>query len=337
MSSRMFARSVALVSRILALLLVSCAGLKTPLARAPAGGGEADAPFFELRNDFWSNLHQRLYAESSEWRFPATPQAGADAFRPEERAAWDAALAGYRKRFPERDSLTPLTPPLLALEQKLSRAGNSADLKGAGLEPELASELEEAAAAYRAHGWPADERENQAWIEKLAPRLKQHGAELSKRLVAIYGKRWPARVPVDVAVYAGPLGAYSDDAPPWIAINSDRKSYQDDAALEMIFHEGSHLLIGPVEDAIARECQAQHRPVPDGLWHALIFYTAGELVRAQLPGYEPYATKNGLFGRPPWVFYEKVLKAHWQPYLDGKSGRDEALRALIAALPREGG
>lgn len=62
----------------------------------------------------------------------------------------------------------------------------------------------------------------------------------------------------------------------------------------MVFHEASHLLAERVERAIAAAAEAQHQPVPEDLWHALLFYTAGAQVRRALPSYRPYADKNGL-------------------------------------------
>jgi hypothetical protein len=33
------------------------------------------------------------------------------------------------------------------------------------------------------------------------------------------------------------------------------------------------------------------------LWHEVLFYTSGELVRERIPGYVPFADENGLWTR----------------------------------------
>jgi hypothetical protein len=114
------------------------------------------------------------------------------------------------------------------------------------------------------------------------------------------------------------------------------------AALEMLFHEASHGIAGGVRDAIARECRARNKPIPRDLWHALLFYTTGDVVRraVKLPEtgdgkggavYRPYAQRHGLYSRG-WQNFERLLERYWQPYLDGKVEFDRAVIRLVAAL-----
>jgi len=75
-------------------------------------------------------------------------------------------------------------------------------------------------------------------------------------------------------------------------------SYQGNASLEMLFHEASHAIIGNIDDALSTELKSQSKLFQRrGFGHAVLFYTAGELVRRLLDGYVPYATKNGLYDR----------------------------------------
>ncbi|HET9621398.1 MAG TPA: hypothetical protein VFP84_08540 [Kofleriaceae bacterium] len=320
---------------IAALALAACA--PAPVAPAPAPASR----LFDLRSSFWLDLHQRLYAESSApaARQHAPPQDGAERFTPAERATWDAALAFYRRWLAERDFLTELTPPLVALNDHLHHQRDPSRLDAAGLDPALAAQLTAAAAVYRAHGWPADDRANRAWLAELAPRLAAHGEGFARALSAIYGAPWPAQpIAVEVAPYVGSVGAYTADDPPrqpLITITSATPSYAGDAALEQIFHEASHVLVHDLEAAIAREAAGLGRPVPDGLWHAIIFFTAGELTRRAVPGYVPYADREHLYGpRAHWDVYRAALAAHWQPFLDGAIDRRAALHRLVDAVTR---
>jgi hypothetical protein len=320
----------------LACLLIGCA---PPPTRAPGPTltppPRPERAWFELGSHLWLNLHQRLFAETNPARWRATAQAGADSFTPDERAAWDAALDLYRKRIPQRDPRTPLSDELVELNQRLANRVDEAPLTGSGIDDELNARLTAAAAVYRAHGWPEDDRTNRAWIAAIRPSLQRLGGPIARDLSAAFAQDWPAApIRVEVSVHAGILGAYTAGAPPFITITSSRPSYQGDAALEMLFHEASHVLVGSVEAAIAKECAAQNKPVPDTLWHAVLFYTAGEIVRRRLgEGYVPYAYKNGLYERSPdWKQYETLLKLEWQKYLDGKVAMPAAVRAIVAAL-----
>jgi len=62
-------------------------------------------------------------------------------------------------------------------------------------------------------------------------------------------------------------------------------------------------------------------------------YTTGEIVRCELgkqvdPAYKPYAYR-GLYARAGWDKMRTALERDWQPYLDGKTGFDLALRDLV--------
>ena len=102
----------------------------------------------------------------------------------------------------------------------------------------------------------------------------------------------------------------------------------------MIFHEASHLLVDNVQTALEASAQRQARKLPHRLWHFLLFYTAGHLVRERLgPGYVPYAERpaNHIFdGR--FAGYLPILERAWQPYLDGQVALEPAIDALVASF-----
>lgn len=101
----------------------------------------------------------------------------------------------------------------------------------------------------------------------------------------------------------------------------------------MVFHEASHALVAEIEAGLLRAAAAVEKPVPPRLWHALLFFTTGELVARRLPGYVPYAVANGLYARSPeMASFERAMRAEWLPYLDGKIDFDAALAAVLRAL-----
>ena len=70
-------------------------------------------------------------------------------------------------------------------------------------------------------------------------------------------------------------------------------------------------------------------------WHAMLFYTTGEIVGRHLDGYTPYAIAHGLYDRS-WPGVREILDANWKPYLDGKIGMNDAIHRLLDAygVPR---
>jgi len=159
-----------------------------------------------------------------------------------------------------------------------------------------------------------------------------------------------------VSSYANPSGAYTTIDPLRVTISSTDARNQGDEAFEVLFHEASHGIAEPVQSAIIRECRQRDKAIPRDLWHALIFYTTGEVIRPLLTPpdapqdnddavkpninrppashketYIPYAIREGLYERG-WKDYLQLLTRFWQPYLDNKSTFDDAIARMVSAL-----
>jgi len=305
---------------------------------------------FEFHNGFWINLHHFLYHEAHQLRSsgrrpgggPAFGQAGLTA---EEQQAWKASLDYYAAHLADRDLL--FNSDLVAIKNRLEEVEAEPDLRKSGLEPELETALERAAPIYRAHWWVAQERANRAWVVAATPFVQRLGGILAEKLAAVYRAPWPVGpIRVDASYYANWAGAYTTLEPLRITVSSSAEANQGQAAVEVLFHEASHALSGAVRDAIASECRSRHKPIPRDLWHALLFYTTGEIVRRALGGpkeepvkgptppgspYTPYAYRQGLYTRG-WQNYLRLLEQYWQPYLDGQTDFDRAIAKMVAAL-----
>ncbi|HUR29283.1 MAG TPA: hypothetical protein VM509_13935 [Planctomycetota bacterium] len=301
------------------LAVLALASLAACAAPTHESAPPKHAALFDFHVGFWTNLHQRLYAETSRGA-PLAAEWEAD-------PAWQEALAAYRAAIPRREFMTLLMDErLVATARALSAAEDAAHLS-ADVDPALAAVLERAAVPYREHGWALDEQQDRAWIRELEPRLAQHGAALAGELERVFRGHFSPPMRVDVASFAGPVGAYTVLEPTHITISSTDAALHGLAALEMIFHEASHSLSGPNEFAAI----AEKEPM---LWHANLFYVVGEVVRRKVdPAYVAYADVNGLWDRAPgWSRYRGALAAAWSPYFDGKCDRDEVTRALLDAL-----
>jgi len=307
-------------------------------------------PVFELHSGFWINLHHTLYQQARQSRDgrggPSAPSAPARRTAA-ERAAWDAAVFYYQANYADKDLL--FNTELMLLKNQLGDLENCDELSGAkqkfcdaGLNPKLTKILEGAAAVYRAHEWPEHDRANRNWIAGVAPLVREKGLGLAERLSEVYQARWPReKIRVDVAAYANWAGAYTTLDPLRVLISSTDPRNQGSAALEVLFHEASHGIAEPVQQAIIRECRQREKAIPRDLWHALIFYTTGEVIKPVLseqagaanhdPVYTPYAVRERLYQRG-WDDYLKLLTRFWQPYLDGRVTFDDAIAHIVSAL-----
>ena len=305
---------------------------------------------FELRSDPRVALHHFLIdwaaAEADAWPPYAPPIRERDDWRSrleaEEQRAWTAAVEVYRATL-SRSLL--FDEGLLAVRDWAAGVATPEAIPAA--DRSLADALEAALPIYRRHWWPAHDARNRGWIESVSPTLGAIEEDMVPRLAAAYGGRWPdGRIPIDVMVYANPVGAYSTGGR--LTISSGDRSNRMPQALELIFHEASH--IDPLELPLRAGLEDAFRAVggeaPDRFWHDMIFYTSGELTRLVLaehgqPGYQHYGSFGVYTRRERWAVELPALDRHWRPFLESaskeESDRHAALEALAGQLLSEGG
>ncbi len=280
---------------------------------------------------FIQDLHVACCSREKQGPAPLT----LDALTEKERQDWNSAIDEYEAKLAPHDLL--FDEDLVLMNDRLAEMGDEETAEATGFRSGVIAALAKAAPIYRAHWWPGDDHTNRAWIDAVAPLVEQLGAQISRELSSIYHSPWPkGAIHVDVCVYAGVFGGYTTLDPLHITVSSRDARNQGLAAFEMLFHEASHGLADPVRTALDREFQAQEKPIPRDLWHALLFYTTGEVVRRMMAGaghesYRPYAEQNHLYERD-WQTYQKALDRDWGPYLENRSDFPTAIKRLANDL-----
>ena len=295
--------------------------------------------WFAFHNNQWVNLHHFLYVT-------ARAREGLDATRAsvvraladtagfgqlsvEQKAAWANALDYYTKFVAKRDilfdsSLVDVNNRLAALERASTVGGTP------GLDTGIASALDRAAPAYRALWWPRHDAANRRWIAAIVPMVRDHGAAAVHAEERIFRHDWSATpVRVDVSAYTNWAGAYTTEDPGHINVSSDSSDLGKPATFETMFHEVLHTMDDSVFRVLQTSFKAQKKRWFRDPTHPFIFYTAGELTRREFPGYVPFAESAGLWARnSDFVKILPMLREYWQPYLDGKSSLEEAMRQI---------
>jgi hypothetical protein len=290
---------------------------------------------YRLQSNPWVNLHQRLLYEA---RFPDAPPTGLTG---EDLARWKNAVEAYRAFLGKRHPI--FDHELIALNAALSAT------RGAELPPSTPKAASAVLAAamplYRAGPWEEEDRANRFWIAVAEPLLVSAGEELAEAHAKAYGVAFPKRILVDVASCGWEFGAYTvgEGESAHAVIASTNPGTQGFAALESLLHEASHAIVGATSGAIgsdlARATAELGRKPMANLWHAILFYTSGELTRRTLarrgvPDYRPFITN---MYQGPFRGFRPALETHWQAYLDGKATREAAVRQILAetAPPKE--
>jgi hypothetical protein len=301
-------------------------------------------PHFAFHSDFETNLNDALLAAGTARRFGKAElfRAGEEVacfekLSPSAKAGWEGAVEYYEKIVvPAQFNQSPQYPIRLQL------AGLLDAKTGEGTEEMLgiaAGFRAAAAPAYRACRWSAQDVENRHWVAALEPRLTKYEAKIAARLEQLYHKPFgglPIQVDVVKTVsWSGANSVLLSPAGGHLLVSTD---YHDESALEVVFHESSHVLMvraDPVWKALDDAARAASVEPFRDLWHVVLFYTTGETVRRVLAdggvaSYEPML--YGIFARGAWVEYREPVERAWRPYLDEKRSLSEAASDLIEAV-----
>lgn len=304
----------------------------------------ATTPHFAFYSDFATNLNDALIAAGVARKAggPQLFRSGAESscfgkLPNSARAAWNGAVDYYAEIISPTDWMDRSQ-----FQLRMHLAGFDDELKEPGARQfvEIAANFRAAARpAYETCRWAVQEEKNRLWIERLKPQLAAHEQNIASRLEQLYQKQWGGLpISVDIVETVNWSGANSillDPAGGHLLISN---SYQGPAALEVVFHEASHLLMDrgdPLRQALDKAASAVDRRLPGDVWHVVLFFTTGEAVRrildeGQESGYTPMV--YSIFERGTWPGYRKALENTWPAYLDGERTLPEAVANLIRAL-----
>jgi hypothetical protein len=317
-----FNRRLALLATAFAFVLVPNASAQDkPILSVKVGR-------YRLQSNPWVNLHQRLlYAARFE---PATPAS----LSGDDVSKWNKAVETYRAFLGKRSPI--FDDELIRLNAALSATSTSK--LPASIPKAAATALEAAMPIYRVAQWEEDDRVNRFWIAMAEPLLTSAAEELAAAHTKAYGVPFPKDILVDVSAFGWEFGAYTvgEGEHAHAVVSSTDPGYQGFAALEMLMHEPSHAIVdGNSNAAIGSDLARASRELSirpyANLWHAILFYTAGELTRRALArrgvsNYQPVIL--GMYERG-FRGYRKSLETHWQAYLDGKVSREDAIRQIL--------
>jgi hypothetical protein len=284
---------------------------------------------FEFHNGIWLNLHHTLFYQAVGNKSGRPPDLSV--LTPAETGVWNQALTFYSQSLANHDLLEA---SMVRMHQSLAVAGDTPGLRVPGLSPNMVQVLEAVAPIYRARFWPEHEARNREWIASVIPLVAKHETALKPALARAYDTPWPkSSIRVEVSYYVTGNSAYTSTEPTLITVSSRSERNQGAGGVETLFHEAGHALVQKTFAEIGKEEKSRKKTLKyRDLWHALMFYTTGELARKQLPELEPYAMIYGLWDAN-WPEIFTILEKEWKPFLEGKTTFKDAIKQVVAASP----
>jgi hypothetical protein len=313
-------------------------------AGVPREDRVAETGRFGFHSDPWLNLHHFLYQWSRSELGLGTGRAEVSV--PERTGplpsgadlnVWNEAVRFYREHVADRDHFDTAM-----LELKTGLVELDGDLGAAppDVVAGLAEALVTAMPVYLSTWWSAHDRANRLFIGRVVPEVRRYEERWVDTVSRLFGGSWiDGRLRVDATAYANWQGGYTSNRPPHTVIWSrDEINLQGLYGLELVFHESGHVsaLGSPLARTVADVFRAAEADEPANFRHALLFATAGELVRSisterGLEEHVPYVVDQGLTGFAGWAPLWPPILEHWMPAVHG-ADRMAALRALAAEL-----
>jgi len=310
-----------------------------------ANGGQDSVPItssdslFEFHSGFWINLHHFLYEQAAiatagpkgtpheaELATDASMSAG---LSEDESKAWSDALVYYRAKMLRHDLGSD--DDLVKIKNRLEDIEGATTADRSDLDPKLVAVLDAAAPIYRAHWWFLHNKANQAWIAAVMPLVDSQGAGLAQQIATAFETPWPDRpLRVDVVAYANYAGSYTTLHPARITISSVDGGNQGTAALEVLFHAASGVMIDSISKTVEQAYERAKKDPPPEITEMMLWFTSGFFVQQLYPSYTPYADRFALWVEGSRTGYRAALVKDWQPRLEGKMTLDAALAQLAA-------
>jgi hypothetical protein len=305
---------------------------------------------FAFYSDFATNLHDALITAGNARRRKQTElfqqdaeKACFDALPAAERSAWNGGVDYYAaivapSGFNGREQL--FTRFWLAGIARLSDYRTDADRRFVEITEAMRSA---AATAYQQCRWPTQDAANRRWIADLGALLERHEKPLGERFSRVFATSW-ASLPfaVDVVETFIETGGNAQNLNPpglHILVSRTAPTAQGLAALETVFHEAAHFLMGggrAIPTALRAAIKELGQPTFRGdVEHVVQFYLVGEeMKRAFGPAGVTYETHIEGFYRQGVYSAElrSALEQSWAPVLDGKRTVQEAASSFIRAL-----
>ncbi len=294
---------------------------------------------FEFHSGFWINLHHFLYeqaaiATAGPKGTPHEAELSTDAsiavgLSEDDSKTWSDALVYYRAKMLNHDLASD--EDLVKIKNRLEDMEDATSVNRSDLDPKLIAVLDAAAPIYRAHWWFLHDKANQAWIAALMPLVDKQGAALAQQIAAAFETPWPERpLRVDVVAYANYAGSYTTLDPARITISSIDGGNQGTAALEVLFHAASAVMIDAISTTVKQAYERAKRDPPPEITQMILWFASGFLVQQLYPNYTMYADRFALWVENSQTGYRAALARDWQPRLEGKMTLDAALARLAA-------
>lgn len=323
----------ALLATLLAMSLAQAAPATDDTTRVAA------TQHFEFHSDPWLNAHHFLYQWSRDVegigegrsKVSVPERDSLHHLSADEQTTWTKSIDFYRSAVAKLDHFDDR---MLAQKIGLLRvAGDTSATPQESIDG-LIDALQSAMPIYLRYWWRAHDQENRRWSQEVATVVVRHENRFVELTERIYAAHWLTdRRRIDVSAYANFRAGYT--AMGHTVIFSTDEGNQGLYGVETLFHEVQHArdVAGNARSELRDAFGEAGVNVPDNLWHAIIFDTAGAFVQTiaaqeNLGPYIPYATREGFAGFSGWREAMHLAITYWPRVLSNEISARDAMTLM---------
>ncbi len=210
------------------------------------------------------------------------------------------------------------------------------NVASAGVQQSTLMHLDELDPLFKKYFWQKQDSLNRQWLSVVNTNVAAMESNILQDLQHAFHDSLPAKkIRVDISTYATWAGAYTyNEYFPHIIISSTDKFNQQYLGTEVVFHEASHLLIDKLNKAIMKAAAGKTVKRNINLWHNLIFYTTGYLLKqayqARGIAYVAFYKELNFEARiPGFKLTVDAFDSFWIPHLKGKVDLDTAISNIV--------
>ncbi|MEP7265212.1 MAG: hypothetical protein ABI772_11975 [Bacteroidota bacterium] len=327
------------MKKTICYLLLFCFSLITTGSFASAP--DAETNYFEFRSSYLLNLHHYLIKEGIRYNKTDSSNRSFESFfihqgevNSSSKSGIMSAVKYYGDSVVKKNML--FDPELNSLKYTLLTVEAVYEIPGNSISPLWLKALKSADAYYKDQEWKNTNAKNLLFINSHVEQVKKIEKEVIGRCEDVYQYKFTGKkFRIEIVDYATFFGAYTTNDPfVCSVISSTDKRHDAEQGTEVIFHEVSHSMIDSLFKMQQDLCKATSLRVDHNVWHTILFYSTGTIVKDALAGigvkHELYIYRNDLGGLSPDFrnLIDKV-SAQWPLYMNRKIPMEDVLKKIL--------
>lgn len=293
--------------------------------------------YFEFYNNFWINLHFYLYeTASTTYKKSLDKQVDKTIWQKlsqKEKDVFQKTISYYKNNINLKNHFDQNH---IAFRKWIIDYDQYDVLPESSFELSFIQTLNEFKVIYNTHFWKTHRQTNLNKLKENLSLIKNTESVIIPQIAELAQAEWQnTKIRIDLSTKSPGGGAFTLGRTPSSIVLSTVINYKEIEGdwVETLFHEASHTIIkrkkGAIAESIKRTSEKLNRKPPKNLWHAILFYTAGNISQKSFSAYNIKNYTLYMKREKVFTFYQDAITRYFTPYIEKKIDLDAAIENVI--------